>query len=123
MSGEFLPRERSSAALTVHASDRSNTTRSAGEPTPSPGRPRRERAPRSVAGPTVSAAIARASGRWPASTAARSNAKRRLDPADPVRGQSEFDGLVDLGVRSVIRCHRVGGAVEERGEHRGRVSG
>ena len=54
------------------APTRSNTTRSAGAPSTSPTEPfRRDRPPRIAAGPTVSAAIARASVSCPASTAAR----------------------------------------------------
>ena len=51
------------------------------------------------------------------------HAERRLDAADPVRGQPELDLLVDLGVRRVVGRDRVGRPVDERREARGGVLG
>jgi len=50
------------------------------------------------------------------------DAQRSLEAADPVRRLAELDSLVDLGVRGVVRGDRVGRAVEQGGEARGRVT-
>jgi len=72
LSGEFLPFDTSASAETVHDSDRSNTTRSAGSPSTRPTGRSTNRLPRTAAGPVVRDSIARANGISPASTAASS---------------------------------------------------
>ena len=70
--------------MTVQRSERSKTTRSAGAPSTRPTEPsRRDRVPRIAAGPLVNASIARASGRRPASTAARSTPSAVSSPLIP----------------------------------------
>ena len=101
--------------MTVQVAPASTTTRSAGAPSTSPraaprrpgraaedpGRAGRERLDRPGQGQP-----ARADGR-------EEHPERRLDAADPVRGEAELGLLVDLGVRGVVGRDRVGRPVDE----------
>ena len=85
-----------------------------------PARPRPGRAtdPITAAGPTVSAAIARASVGLAGVDRGEHESERRLDAADAVRREPELDRLVDLRVRRVVGGDRVRRPVGEGGEAR-----
>ena len=87
-SGEFLPRDASASAVTVQRSERSNTTRSAGAPSTSPTEPLRRDRPPEDRGRARGQRRDRPRQRQVARVDGREHeAQRRLDAADPVRGQ------------------------------------
>ena len=90
----FLPRDARASAATVQRSERSKTTRSAGAPSTRPTEPaRRDRSPRTPPGPVVSASIARASGRRPASTAASRTPSAVSRPLIPLAARPNSTAL------------------------------